>query len=164
MAYYREVIRFAREFAPAAQNVLDVGPNGTPLVCELDWIASKNAVDLAKAEIPGVSCVRGNFLTYKPEQTFDLVLCLQVLEHVRPAKDFARKLLDTGHVVIISVPYCWPAGGCKQHVHDPVDREKLLAWTGKASVTDTVVRDSRRERLIAVFEGNCQAAADRRVA
>jgi 2-polyprenyl-3-methyl-5-hydroxy-6-metoxy-1,4-benzoquinol methylase len=164
MAYYREVVRLAREFAPAAQSVLDVGPNGTPLVCELDWIGSKTVVDLAQADIPGATCIQGDFLTYQPEQTFDLVLCLQVLEHVGPAEAFARKLLDTGAVVIISVPYCWPAGGCKPHVHDPVDRAKLLAWTGKASITDVVVRDRRRERLIAVFEGNVQAAADQRAA
>jgi 2-polyprenyl-3-methyl-5-hydroxy-6-metoxy-1,4-benzoquinol methylase len=164
MAYYLEVIRFAREFAPSAQSVLDVGPNGTPLVCELDWIGSKTIVDLAKADIPGAKCIQINFLNYEPEQTFDLVLCLQVLEHVGPADVFARKLLDTGKIVIISVPYCWPARGCLQHVHDPVDRKKLLAWTGKASLTDTVVRDGRRDRLIAVFEGNCQAATKHRAA
>ncbi len=164
MAYYREVIRLARQYAPAARSVLDVGPHGTPLVCELDWIPEKTAVDLAKVEMPGVTCLQMDFLEYEPSRMFDLVLCLQVLEHVPQAEAFAQKLLGTGHTVIISVPYCWPAGVCKPHVHDPVDRDKLLGWTGKPSITDVVVRDRRRDRLIAVFEGNCLAAAERRVA
>jgi hypothetical protein len=103
-----------------------------------------------------------DFLQYMPSQVFDLVLCLQVLEHVPLAEAFARKLLDTGRTVIISVPFRWPAGVCKPHVHDPVDREKLLGWTGRASITDVVVRDRRRDRLIAVLEGVREGA--RRVA
>jgi hypothetical protein len=162
MAYYREVIRLARQFAPTARSVLDVGPHGTPLVCELDWIPDKTVVDLAKVEIPGVTCLQMDFLQYMPSQVFDLVLCLQVLEHVPLAEAFARKLLDTGRTVIISVPFRWPAGVCKPHVHDPVDREKLLGWTGRASITDVVVRDRRRDRLIAVLEGVREGA--RRVA
>jgi hypothetical protein len=142
--------------------VLDVGPHGTPLVCELDWIPDKTVVDLAKVEIPGVTCLQMDFLQYMPSQVFDLVLCLQVLEHVPLAEAFARKLLDTGRTVIISVPFRWPAGVCKPHVHDPVDREKLLGWTGRASITDVVVRDRRRDRLIAVLEGVREGA--RRVA
>lgn len=163
MAYYREVIRLAREFAPRAQSAVDVGPNGTPLLCELDWIPSKTAIDLVKAEIPGVTSIQGDFFHYQPEQLFDLVLCLQVLEHVPLAEAFARKLLETGKTVIISVPFCWPEHFCPYHVHDPVDREKLLGWTGKACVTDLVVRDRGHDRLIAVFEG-ASGAAQRRAA
>src|SRR5262245_46491630 len=128
MQYYAEVVRLAREYAPNAESVLDVGPNGTPLVCELDWIPSKTAIDLSSRPIPGVTCLQGNFLKYQPAAPFDLVLCLQVLEHVRPAGEFAQKLLAAGRLVIVSAPYCWPVGTCKYHVQDPVDETKLYGW------------------------------------
>jgi hypothetical protein len=161
MRYYREVIRLARKYAPAARSVLDVGPNGTPLVCELDWIPSKTVIDLASHPIPGATCIQGDFLRYQPPQPFDLVLCLQVLEHVGPAGEFAQKLLEAGRVVIVSVPYCWPAGGCKHHVHDPVDEDKLLGWMQTPFVDHRIIRDRARDRLVAVIPGKAAAAMRR---
>jgi len=151
--YYGEVIRLARRLAPQAQTVLDVGPNGTPLVCELDWIPAKTAVDLARHQIPGVTCVQQDFLAYRPERPFDLVLCLQVLEHIGPAAQFAQKLLATGRLVIVSVPYRWKAGSCRHHVQDPVDEDKLVGWMKRPFLEHAIIRDSARERLIAVFAG-----------
>ena len=159
MRYYAEVLRLARQHAPSARSVLDVGPNGTPLVCELDWIASKTVIDLAPQQIPGATCLQMDFLRYQPEQPFDLVLCLQVLEHIRPAAEFAQKLLATGKLVIVSVPYRWPAGSCQYHVQDPVDEEKLQGWMQHPFVEHTIIRDGARERLVAVLHGKAQPHA-----
>ena len=62
---------------------------------------------------------------------YDIVTCLQVLEHVRPAEEFAQKLLAVGNTVIVSVPYKWPFGKTASHVQDPVDEEKLFSWFGR---------------------------------
>ena len=63
-----------------------------------------------------------------------------------------RKLLLTGRLVIISVPYLWPAGLHAAPVQDPVDEAKLVTWAGQAPVETRVVRNGRA-RLIAVFRG-----------
>jgi hypothetical protein len=159
MRYYAEVLRLARKYAPAAESVLDVGPNGTPLVCELDWIASKTVIDLGSQPIPGATCLQGDFLQYRPERPFDLVLCLQVLEHVGPAGQFAQRLLAAGRLVIVSVPYRWPAGSCVHHVHDPVDEDKLRGWMQQPLLEHRIIRDGARDRLIAVLSGKAAARA-----
>ena len=166
MRYYAEVLRLARKHASRAESVLDVGPNGTPLVCELDWIPSKTVIDLGSQPIPGATSLQGDFLKYEPERPFDLVLCLQVLEHVGPAREFAQRLLGAGRLVIVSVPYRWPAGSCRHHVQDPVDEEKLRGWMEQSFVEHKIIRDGARDRLIAVLEGKAQrqASASRRAA
>jgi hypothetical protein len=164
MRYYSEVLRLARKYAAAADSVLDVGPNGTPLVCELDWIASKTVIDLGSQQIPGATCLQGDFLQYRHERPFDLVLCLQVLEHVGPAAEFARKLLATGRLVIVSVPYRWPSGSCQHHVQDPVDEEKLQGWMQSPFLEHRIIRDGARDRLIAVLAGQAHTRASSRAA
>lgn len=159
MRYYAEVLRLARKYAPTAESVLDVGPNGTPLVCELDWIASKTVIDLASQPIPGATCLHGDFLQYWPERPFDLVLCLQVLEHIGPAGEFAQRLLAAGRLVIVSVPYRWPAGSCVHHVQDPVDEDKLRGWMQQPLLEHRIIRDGARDRLIAVLAGKVPLSA-----
>jgi Methyltransferase domain len=159
MRYYSEVLRLARKYAPAAESVLDVGPNGTPLVCELNWIASKTVIDLCAKPIAGATCLQGDFLQYEPAEPFDLVLCLQVLEHIRPAGEFAQRLLAAGRLVIVSVPYRWPAGSCKHHVQDPVDEDKLRGWMQQPFLEHRIIRDGARDRLIAVLAGKAAAQA-----
>jgi len=97
--------------------------------------------------LDGVRGVDGDFLEWEPDRQYDLVFCLQVLEHIHDRTPFARKLFDCGRVVIVSVPYRWPAGSCDEHVHDPVDEHKLRDWTGRMSVE----RDTVDARFVAVY-------------
>jgi SAM-dependent methyltransferase len=154
MQYYREVIRLARAHAPNAKTVLDVGARDTPVVIELDWIPSRTAIDFEVApDVPGVVGIKGDFLEFRPAQPFDLVICLQVLEHLDDPHRFAQKLFDTGRVVIISVPYQWPAGFCLEHPQDPIDEQKLMRWTEQQPVDKAIVTDDRLARFIGVFAG-----------
>jgi hypothetical protein len=152
--YYSKVVELAREFAPDATTVLEVGPRDTPFLEQFEWIPSKTTIDrYFQPVVRGATNLQGDFLKFEPQHLFDLVLCLQVLEHLESPQLFAQKLLDTGKIIIISVPYKWRAGYCKWHVQDPVDDDKLLTWTNRQWLRRVVVADDGIDRLIAVFEG-----------
>ena len=152
--YYSKVLELAREFAPDAATVLEVGPRDTPFLEQFEWIPNKTAIDrYFRPVVRGATNLQGDFLKFEPPGLFDLVLCLQVLEHLESPQPFAQKLLATGKIIIISVPYKWRAGYCKWHVQDPVDDDKLLSWTNREWLSRVVVEDQGVERLIAVFSG-----------
>ena len=150
--YYREVIRLAREWAPGGGRVIDVGANETALLRQLDWFEQRVALDIRRffGAQEGIQRITTDFLAYRPERPFDLVLCLQVLEHLAEPAVFARKLFDTGATVIITVPYKWPKGECKTHVQDPVDETNLREWTQREPLATSVVMDDKT-RLVAVY-------------
>jgi hypothetical protein len=131
--------------------VIDVGANETDILFELSGFTRRVALDIRF--IPprkGLETVVQDFHRYTPPTRFDLVLCLQVLEHLDEPEPFARKLFETGRTVIVSVPYRWPAGVVKGHVQDPVDEAKLLEWTGREPDEVCIAAD-RWKRLIAVY-------------
>lgn len=149
--YYREVIRLAKQNVPLGGRVIDVGAHETRILSELSWFERRVALDVKS--IPpqrGIERIHANFLTHEVDAPYDLVLCLQVLEHLRDPEPFARRLFSTGSTVIISVPFKWPEGKCRWHVQDPIDRAKLRSWTGRKPTESIVVRDPNA-RLIAVY-------------
>lgn len=152
MRYYSQVLSFARRHAPGGGSVLDVGGRDCQYIAWLDWFQHKVVIDLKPPPAqPGVDTVAGDFLAWQPAAVFDLVLCLQVLEHLAEPAPFCRKLLRTGRVAIISVPYRWPQGLCRYHLQDPVDEVKLQGWAGQLMRESSIVRDGNRDRLVAVF-------------
>lgn len=146
LQYYRTVREFAEKYCSKGKTLLDVG-GGVELGCRyLEWF---DEFERTSVETPtrgctldGVRVVNADFHVWEPDQKYDLVLCLQVLEHVPDPTAFARKLFECGRVVIVSVPYLWEAGACSEHIHDPVDESKLWAWTKRDPVERAVV-DSR---------------------
>ena len=149
--YYREVVRLARKHVPQGGRVIDVGAHEAELLRELDWFDVRLAVD-TRYVMPrkGVDTLVADFRDYDIDEPFDLVVCLQVLEHLPDPEPFARKLLRSGRTAIVSVPYRWPADARDTHMHDPVDERKLRDWTGAEPVETCMVTDGR-ERLIAVY-------------
>jgi hypothetical protein len=112
LRYYGEVVLLARAHVPAGRSVLDVGANETEVLERLEWFERRVALDVN--EIPpraGVETVAADFNEFEPAERFDLVLCLQVLEHLDRPGPFARKLLAAGRTTIISVPHEWPELG-----------------------------------------------------
>jgi len=152
-AYYRVVLELSRKYVPAGTRVIDVGASDTEVLDQLGQFTSRVALD-NRYTLPrrGIQHVRMDFMDYRPTAFFDLVLCLQVMEHLANPRAFARKLLETGRTVIISAPYRWPAGALASHRQDPVDEEKLRCWTGQDPLESLIVPDAR-ERLIAVYRG-----------
>jgi hypothetical protein len=136
-------------------SVLDVGSNRTPT---LEWHRARASrlvsVDLRNPyRGSGVEAIAGNFFDFDDSKPFDMVTCFQVLEHVPDAHAFAQKLLSTGKIVVVSVPYKWPKGKCKWHIHDPVDEVKMMGWFGQAPIEAfiAVESDVSSDRLIQVY-------------
>ena len=152
--YYSEVIRLAKKYAPAGESVIDIGSSETDVLERISWFSRRTALDIRY--VPprkGIDIITADFLAYDGVLDFDMVLCLQVLEHLDDPAAFARKLFNTGRHVIITVPYKWPAGMCPGHVQDPVDEARLRQWTGKDPIESIIVSD-KKDRLIAVYDGN----------
>jgi hypothetical protein len=154
-AVYLQTVRdICDTIAGHAQTVLDVGSNGTPI---LEWRrpAARRlvSVDLREPYVAqGVESVTHDFLTYPIAEPFDLVTCLQVLEHVPGAAAFAQKLLAAGKIVVVSVPYRWPKGACSYHIHDPVDEHTMRSWFGRPPTSQYIAREPTGVcRLVQVY-------------
>lgn len=164
MNYYQNRIKNGHEYYWIAHSlacqhvadfgsVLDVGA-GLHAGCEyLEWykFTHKHAIDLRVPEnLPvGVQFHHCDFMDFA-EITYDLVLCLQVIEHIEDAEAFCKKLLKTGRTVVVSVPYKWAADSVSVHVHDPVDEDKMRDWFGKKPIESI----QANRRLIQVYKGD----------
>lgn len=153
--YYQVVRELGTGLAAEATAVLDVGSNLTPC---LEWFPQakhRTSVDLRHPYSgEGIEAVVADFLAWEAPRHYDLALCLQVIEHVPDARAFCRKLLTVANVLIVSVPYKWPAGRTKGHLHDPVDETKMRAWFGRDANYSYVCREvkTHNARLIQVYD------------
>ena len=153
--YYQIVKSWIDELSPG-EWILDVGSKHTPIVKDTAF-QRKTMLDLTpfKKEFPGIEQVVADWFEYDMQGKADLVLCLQVLEHLPDdiVGPFARKLLSSGRHVIISVPYEWSEKACVYHLQDPVTIEKLHNWTQQEPVKFHIESRDRRERLVALYKG-----------
>lgn len=157
LLYYRYVDYIARTVGRDASSLLDVGSGNCPYIEWFFWINKKYSVDLQSPySSENVIGIEGNIHTLSFAEKFDLVTCLQVLEHVPDAKAFAQRLLELGKTLIVSVPFKWPEGKAPGHIHDPVDAAKMRAWFQREPNYSIVVREPflwvNHERLICVYD------------
>lgn len=156
MLYYAALDRIVRVVGKDATSIIDVGSGNCPYLDWWSWIPNRVSIDIsAPYSSAGTRGIVANITQYSFDETFDMCTCFQVLEHVADAAAFARRLFEIGTIVVISVPYMWPAGKTRGHVHDPVCQEKLLSWTGRAANHELIVTEpfgaSKAQRLIAVY-------------
>ena len=163
MLYYRYVEAIIGELGAEARSMLDVGSGNCPYLDWFDWIPERVSVDIrAPYQSANVKSITGDIFKLEFPQPFDLCLCLQVLEHIRDAGAFARRLLELGRIVVVSVPYKWPNKPRPKpatHIHDPVDYAKLTRWMGREAdykiiVEEPLSKSPRRRRLIAVYNSD----------
>ena len=66
-----------------------------------------------------------DWLEYPCEKRADVIVCLQVLEHlpVEKVAAFAGKIVSSGRIAIISVPYVWEKGQCVHHLQGPAPKK-----------------------------------------
>lgn len=154
LMYYRYVDFMVRALAADARSLIDVGSADAQYIENFDWIQKRNTLDIKNPyNSDNIQAIEMNFFDFEPEEKYDFATCLQVLEHVPDAGAFAKKLFQTAHRVLISVPYLWEEGSTSSHVHDPVDLDKLIGWTGREPDYYIVVQEplSKRQRLIAYY-------------
>jgi len=155
LLYYQVVRQLIDGLAENAESMLDVGSHGCPY---LDWyrqIPVRVSIDLEQPfSGAGITSVRADFLRSQLDRRFDIITCLQVLEHVSEPTAFARKLLATGQTVIVSVPHAWPPGSVGGHLHDPVTARKMRKWFGREPNFSYICHEvlTRSDRLIQVYE------------
>ncbi len=155
LLYYQYFRFMIRCIGHEAGSMADVGSGNCGYLDWFDWIPERVSIDL---KIPyrsqSVRAIRGDILALDL-QRFDVVSCLQVIEHVPDPAPFARRLLELGRVVVVSVPYRWPRG-TRGHVNDPVDLAKLEGWFGRRANYHLVVTEpfvgAKGARLIALFD------------
>jgi len=157
LLYYQVVRQLVEGFGGDIRSMLDVGSKACPY---LDWfprIQTRVSLDLVEPYAgPRIEAVKADFLHWEPTQTFDLVTCLQVLEHVPRPDLFARKLLAVGKIVIVSVPFDWKPDSVADHLHDPITERDMRRWFGREANFTYVCREvvTRSNRLIQVYERN----------
>ncbi|WP_117149369.1 class I SAM-dependent methyltransferase [Paraliobacillus zengyii] len=160
MMYYQYVDFLVHAFASDARSIIDVGTANTQYIEDYYWIPEKYVLDIEKPyRSPNVTSVEMDFLEYEPENKFDFLTCLQVLEHIPKVEMFARKLLRVADRVLISVPYVWPERSEEEHIHDPIDLDKVTKWMGREPsyyiiVTEPLRHPNNRKtkRLICYYQ------------
>jgi hypothetical protein len=152
--YFRMIIRCVGK---DAKSILDIGSRNTPYLEWFDWIPKKVAIDIRKPyQSDTVQGIEGDIHKLQFPEKFDICTCMQVLEHVPEVEPFARRLLELGNLLVVSVPYRWPSGKTNGHVHDPVDAAKLNLWFGREPNYKLLVREpftgKKGRRLFAIYD------------
>ena len=145
LQYYKKALQIMAR-VPAA-SVIDIGGWSGEFLHLVDSIEDKTCLDQREPEhrYPDVRYITANFLEFEPDRSYDLAICMQVLEHLDDdiVGPFAEKLFSLAPRVIISVPYQWEKGACKWHVQDPVDLDKLQCWTGRKAASHVIVKEEQ---------------------
>lgn len=148
--YYKKILEIIQKLE--FDSILDVGASRSPVLEKLEKNVEKVLLD--KNHIPqldGIRNIQDDFYTWAPDKQYDVVLCLQVLEHLEDPTTFAQKLFTIAKkTLIISVPYRWQKGTCKSHIQDPVTLEKLNSWMNRKACHAFIVKDYLN-RLICVY-------------
>jgi SAM-dependent methyltransferase len=148
----------ARAIAPDAKSAIDVGCYVGGVICDLDWIPNRLAVDVNNfsdqwAGVEGVQFRSADAFALK--ERFDLVISNQTIEHVEDAAGFGAKLCSLctpKGVVICSTTYKVAAGKIEGHVQDPIDEAKFLSWFPKKPKTVCIAYENDGlDNIIGVF-------------
>lgn len=153
--YIFTIKQIVRVLGENAKSMVDIGSNGCPYLDWFDWIPERHSLDLRKPYVaPGVTSVKADFMQHDFKRQFDLLTCLQVVEHVPDAGAFCKKLLRSARVLIVSVPYQWKAGQTAGHIHDPINLEKMNGWFGREPNYHIIIQEveSSARRLICVYD------------
>lgn len=182
--YYKHLYCVVARYADVATTALDVGSALPPFINMFDWITNRTilgpyfagnvakdgggihgerALALHRIERKyGVRAIEADFALWAPPSDlalFDVVICSEVVEHIRDAAPFVQKLLTLGLVVVLSVPYRWDAcDGC-HHEHDDISLAQVSRWAGRRPFAYDIVRENNEdERLICIFRSADGAA------
>lgn len=154
LEYYQIVRRLIEDMGPLG-SIMDVGCWDTPAVTWADADERITVDTRTRPELPGVRAIVGRWPDCASEvPVCDVVLCLQVLEHLDEPQAFCAALFAAARrAVILSVPWGWPALAEPSHRQDPVDGEKLAGWAGREA--DRLVVVGRPPRAVVRYDLRC---------
>lgn len=174
--YMRDTWCALRFLGAKPTSIVDVGSSWPPFLRSVNWMkgdrtivskyfpsgggpvsACKQGGGKCKDPHSDIQVVMEDFYEWKPDKTYDVVLCSQVLEHVDDPKRFLRKLLATGRTVLASVPYHWKDYNLDFHKHHYLGLDDMRTWAGRDEIYSFVAEEdhggSMSRRLLAVFQG-----------
>jgi len=151
--YYQHVYALALFVGRDARSVIDVGSNGCPYLEWFESIPRRLSVDLRNPyRSETVEGIASDFLKFQAPETFDLGLCLQVLEHVPDPAAFAAKLLSSSTELIVSVPYDWKPG-TTGHIHHHLKEETIREWFGRSPDFQMISTETNGVRRLICYFG-----------
>ena len=116
-SYYGEVVNFLKD--KDFENVLEIGSGIFPLVKDSDRVDLENnptyRFDL-------------NNTPWKLTKHYDLVIGLEVLEHLKDPEDIFKEIKRVSDYAIISLPYKWQDYNSKVHLHHNIDEKIIKNW------------------------------------
>ena len=149
LEYYAVVRSLLDDLGPLG-SIADIGSWDTPVAT---WGDFDQRWTVDHRERPALSGVR-QIVGFWPDcasllPLCDVATCLQVLEHQDDPEPFCAALFASArHAVILSVPWGWPAGGEPSHKQDPLDAEKLAAWTHMTPTVQQIIGKPARAVLL----------------
>lgn len=154
MKYYGEAVALARQYAPNAESVLDVG--GRDCLYTLDIPARLRVTvdpDLGPNH-PDIQWIKADFMAWQPDRIYDVAMCLQVLEHVKDPSAFLKAILAVSRVAVVSVPFNWAP--THDHTHHRLKTDVFEKWAGRKPDHIAKVKEEGRKpgydkRTVAVF-------------
>lgn len=176
--YLRSTYCALKDLGPKAKNIVDVGSSWPPFLRTVDWVQDGERTIVSKYfpgdggsdmhcsgghtectdTRSGIHVVMQDFYEWKPPHSYDLVLCSQVLEHLPTPQTFMQKLLATGNLVVVTVPYRWPDYDMHFHKQHNIFLSDVRRWAKQKELFYYISQESDRgaysRRLLAVFKGH----------
>lgn len=142
--YFDIVINMAKKIEP--KSVLEVGTGGCKIIEESKVVDISNSNNGFTYNVDYLIDITKDL--HKIEERFDLIICLQVLEHLGDSQvKVFNEFLSMADNLIISVPYLWTSKNEMSHYN--ITDEKIKEWTSnKTPVEEVVIGDTHKRKII----------------
>ncbi len=156
--YYNWVIRKVFKLKP--DSIVEVG-GGHILLSVLSsyFCKEKLMVDIRSAKNCGGDLLKSfgidflqlDIMEYNLPAGYDMLICLQMLEHLENPAIAIRRMWDSAKTRIFSVPFGWePSPG---HIHNHITEEQFTGWFPRKPDETAIVQEScGSKRIIGVWK------------
>lgn len=153
LQYYEVARKYIELVASPRFSIMDVGCLNTPVALMGDF---KDRFALNKTPFTpfeGVECIVADWLDFEPGRKYNVITCLQVLEHLddKTLKSFVDKLRAYSDWMVLSVPYMWPVGTEPTHKQDPIDVVKFYQMAQGVPEFVEIIKDGNLSRIVGIF-------------